>query len=77
MNVRQAFSYAVDKERLSHCHVNNVVAAAYGILPPGMPGYNASLQGLRFDPEKAKELIAASKYGDVSKLPPIVLTTSG
>ena len=54
-----------------------MVSAAYGILPPGMPGYNASLQGLRFDPEKAKELIAASKYGDVSRLPPIVLTTSG
>ena len=50
---------------------------AYGILPPGMPGYNANLQGLKFDADKAKQLIADSKYGDVSKLPPIVLTTSG
>jgi len=75
--VRQAFSYAVDKERLATLTVQNTVTTAYGILPPGMPGYDASLQGLRFDPQKAKQLIAASKYGDVSKLPPIVLTTAG
>jgi oligopeptide transport system substrate-binding protein len=75
-NVRQAFCYAVDKERLITLATDNVVSPAYGILPPGMPGYSA-IQGLRFDPEKAKELIAASKYGDVSSLPPIVWTTSG
>jgi len=77
VNVRQAFSYAVDKERVMTLATDNVISAAYGILPPGMPAYDSSLQGLRFDPNKAKELIATSKYGDVSKLPPIVLTTSG
>ena len=75
--VRQAFSYAIDKERLTALTVQNTVATAYGILPPGMPGYSASLKGLRFDPQMAKQLIAASKYGDVSKLPPLVLTTAG
>lgn len=77
VNVRQAFSYAVDKERLITLAAKGVVSTAYGILPPGIPGYNASLEGLRFDPQKAKDLIAASKYGDVSRLPPVVLTTSG
>ncbi len=77
VNIRQAFSYAVDKERLVNLVANQAVSAVYGILPPGMPGYDASLQGLRFDLEKARELIAASKYGEVSKLPPIILTTSG
>lgn len=76
-NVRQAFSLAVDKSRIISLATDNLVAIANGILPPGMPGYNANLQGLQFDPQKARELIAASKYGDVSKLPPIVLTTSG
>ncbi|MFH1169161.1 MAG: peptide ABC transporter substrate-binding protein, partial [Chloroflexota bacterium] len=75
--VRQAFSYAVDKERLIKLTTQDVVTTAYGILPPGMPGYKESLQGLHFDPAKAKALIAESKYGDVSRLPPIVLTTSG
>ncbi|MFC2032703.1 peptide ABC transporter substrate-binding protein [Chloroflexota bacterium] len=77
VKIRQAFCYAVDKVRLIKLTTQNVVTPAYGILPPGMPGYNENLQGLRFNPEKAKQLIAASKYGDVSQLPPIVLTTSG
>jgi oligopeptide transport system substrate-binding protein len=53
------------------------VPKADGILPPGMPGYNKSLAGLGFDPSQALQLIKASKYGDVSRLPPITLTTSG
>jgi oligopeptide transport system substrate-binding protein len=77
VNVRQAFCYAVDKEKVIALSAENVVPVAYGILPPGIPGYDANLQGLRFDPEKAKQLIAASKCGDVARLPPIVLTTSG
>ena len=77
LKVRQAFSYAVDRERLIELSAQNVVATAYGILPPGISGYNENLEGLHFDPDKAKELIAASSYGDVSRLPPIILTTSG
>lgn len=77
VSIRQAFSLAVDKSRVISLAADNVVAVANGILPAGMPGYNANLQGLQFDPEKAKQLIAASKYGNVSNLPPIVLTTSG
>ncbi|MBI2831792.1 MAG: peptide ABC transporter substrate-binding protein [Chloroflexi bacterium] len=75
--VRQAFTYAVDRERVNTLALQDTVTTAYGILPPGMPGHDANLQGLRFDPQKAKSLMAASKYGDVSGLPPIVLTTSG
>lgn len=77
VNIRRAFSHAVDKERLIALATDNAVAVAYGVLPPGMPGYNAGLPGLRFDPGMARELIAASAYGDVSRLPPIVMTTSG
>ncbi|MBM4462876.1 MAG: peptide ABC transporter substrate-binding protein [Chloroflexi bacterium] len=77
VNIRLAFSHAVDKERLISLSAQNVVPTAYGILPPGMPGYDANLLGLRFDPQKARELVAASKYGKVSNLPPIVLTISG
>jgi oligopeptide transport system substrate-binding protein len=76
-NVRQAFSMAVDKSRLIALAAGNVAQVAYGILPPDMPGYNVNLQGIQFDVAKAKQLIASSKYGDVSKLPPIVWTSSG
>src|SRR5262249_40901759 len=39
------------------------------------PGYSKDQQGLPYDPQKAKQLLADSKYG--SKLPRIVLTLSG
>ena len=75
--VRQAFSMAVDKDKLVSLVFSDMVDKADGILPPDMPGYNAQLQGLEFNPQQALELIKESKYGSVANLPPIVLTTSG
>ena len=77
VNVRRAFSQVVDKERIAEVILRDMVGVADGILPPGMPGYSEALEGLDYDVEKAKELIADSKYGDVSNLPPITLTFEG
>ena len=76
-NVRRAFCLAVNKERIAKVILRDMLNNASGILPPGMPGYNEALEGLDYDVEEAKELIAASKYGDVSNLPPITLTVEG
>ncbi len=77
VNVRRAFSQAVDKEKLVAVVFRGMVSAADGILPPGMPGFNENLTGLGFDPAAAKRLIERSKYGSVANLPEITLTTSG
>jgi oligopeptide transport system substrate-binding protein len=77
VNVRRAFCLAVDKERIAEVVLRDMISEADGILPPGMPGYNEALEGLDYDVEEAKEFIAASKYGDVSNLPPITLTVEG
>jgi oligopeptide transport system substrate-binding protein len=77
INVRKAFTMALDKDRIISLTFRNLVQRADGILPPGIPGYNQDLVGLGYDVNKAKDLIKQSKYGDVSKLPPITLTTSG
>jgi len=77
VNVRRAFTLALDKDRIVSLVFRNLVQRADGILPPGIPGFNKSLVSPGYDVAKAKELIAGSKYGDVSKLPPITLTTSG
>ena len=77
VNVRRAFSQAVDKEKLATLVYRDMVETAYGILPPGLPGYNEELSGPGFDVEQARALIKASRYGDVSALPPITITTSG
>jgi len=77
IHVRRAFSQVVDKERIAEVILRDMVGVADGILPPGIPGYNEALEGLDYDVEKAKELIAASRYEDFSSLPPITLTVSG
>ncbi len=77
VNIRRAFCHAVDKVRIARLILRGMLAEAKGILPPGMPGYSQKLGGLEYDVGKAKELIAISKYGDVSNLPPIALTASG
>jgi len=76
-NIRRAFSQAIDKKKLVSLVFRDMMQPADGILPPGIPGYNEQLTGLDFDIDTAKELIATSRYGDVSKLPPITITTSG
>ncbi|MFC1956483.1 peptide ABC transporter substrate-binding protein [Chloroflexota bacterium] len=77
VDIRRAFTLAVNKDRLVSLVFKDMVQRADGILPPGIPGFNDNLSGLSYDVNRAKELIAASKYGSVSELPPITITTSG
>ncbi len=77
VNIRRAFSQAIDKDKLISLVFRDMMQRADGILPPGMPGFNENLSGLNFDVSRAKESIKASRYGDVSDLPPITITTAG
>ena len=77
VNIRRAFCYSVDKERIIKSTLRGMVTKAQGVLPPGMPGCNEGLKGLDYDVEKAREFIATSKYEDASNLPPITFTVSG
>ncbi len=75
VRVRQALCHAVDKEKLVEVLAKGIVTTAYGILPPGMPGYNDSLEGLRYDVTLARQLLNESSYS--GGLPSIVLSTAG
>ena len=77
VNLRRAFSQAIDKDKLASLVFRDMMQPADGILPPGIPGFNENLSGLEFDVDKAKELIANSRYGSVDELPPITITTMG
>jgi len=74
---RQALNHAVDKELISREVLSNLVRPAYGVLPPGFPGYNPDLVGLKYDPDLAKRLLSESKYSDPDARPRIVLTVPG
>jgi oligopeptide transport system substrate-binding protein len=77
VNIRRAFSMAINKDKIVAVTFRDMVQRADGILPPGMPGFNEALSGLDYDVNEARELIKNSKYGDVSNLPPITITASG
>ena len=75
--VRRAFSMALNKERLVSQVLKGMALPAQAILPPGMPGYDEGLQGLGYDTEQAKQLLAQSRYGGAANLPPITMTMAG
>ncbi|MCX7912200.1 MAG: peptide ABC transporter substrate-binding protein [Dehalococcoidales bacterium] len=77
LNVRKAFTMALDKDKIIALSFRNLVARADGILPPGLPGYNPDLAGLGYDVAGAREHVRRSRYGDSASLPPITFTTSG
>ena len=62
--VRLAFLMALDREQLIEVVYDGNVQLAKGLLPPGMPGYSESLQGIPYDPEEARLLLAESEYAD-------------
>ncbi len=78
VKVRQAFTAAIDRQKFTEVVMKDMVQPAYGIIPPAMPGYaNQGLKPIQFDPQRAKQLLAESKYGDASKLPPITFYVPG
>lgn len=75
IQVRQAFAMSIDKDALVERMTNNVDIPANAILPPAMPGYQGTTQGLDFDKAAAKAALSASKYG--TELPEVKLSVSG
>lgn len=77
VKLRQALNHAVDKKRIAEVVLKKQVEPASAILPPGFPGYSAEIQGLGFDPEKAKTLLRESRYPDPNNMPRIKLAVAG
>ena len=74
---RQALNHAIDKELIANEVLSSLVEPAYGILPPGFPGYNPNLTGLEHDPDLARQLLEESAYADPATRPRIVVTVPG
>jgi ABC-type transport system substrate-binding protein len=77
VKVRQAFAHAFDRQKFLDVVLLGVGVPAKGVYPPTLPGFNRDSQGLAYDPERARKLLAESKYGSAAKLAPIIWTTSG
>ena len=77
VNFRRALNYAIDKELIAQQVLSGLQVPAYGILPPGLPGHNPDLKGLEYDREKARRLLADSRYADPASRPSILMTVPG
>ena len=63
---RQALNHAVDKDFIAAEIYSGLLVPAHGILPPGFPGHNPDLEGLRYDPDLAQRLFNESSYTSLS-----------
>ena len=64
-NIRKAFNYAVDKQKIVDRVYNGRRSIAKGVLPPGFPGSDDSRPvPYPYDPDKARELFAQAGWTD-------------
>ncbi len=57
LKVRQAFAYAINRERIVKNFYGGMATPAATMLPPSLWGHDSSLQPYPYDPEKAKALL--------------------
>jgi oligopeptide transport system substrate-binding protein len=78
LKVRQAINYAINKPTMIKYLRNSTGTPGYaGFIPQGMPGFDtAAVQGYRYNPAKAKQLLAEAGFPNGKNLPEIVLSTT-
>ncbi|MBC8164184.1 MAG: peptide ABC transporter substrate-binding protein, partial [Roseiflexaceae bacterium] len=74
VTVRQAFSYAIDREAFVTDVLGGLAVPAYTFIPPGIPGYLEGETPYDFDADRAKEVLAEAGYANGEGLPEIKLT---
>src|SRR5215218_1938511 len=72
LKVREAFSYAIDRETLCAEVLAGTCTPALSFIPAGLPG-SIETDKFGFDPEAAKQALADSSYGGPENLPEIKL----
>jgi ABC-type transport system substrate-binding protein len=65
--VRRAMNHAINRARIASILAGRATLAK-GVLPPGMPAFNAQLDGYEYDPGKAKELLRQAGHADGFKV---------
>ena len=77
LKVRQAFSHAIDRDKLINGPLQYQGTAAFSMNPPGFPGESVDkLKDVQaFDPELAKQLMAEAGYPDGQGFPKLTMYT--
>ena len=76
LKVRQAFAAAVDRQTIAQQALHGVGTPAYSFIPPGMPGHLTEAEAgpvQRYDPARAKQLLAEAGYPGGHGFPALTL----
>ncbi|MDN3723764.1 ABC transporter substrate-binding protein [Aequorivita sp. SDUM287046] len=74
--LRQAINYGFDREKMVTYLRNGMgIPATHGFIPKGLPGY-AAIDGYKYEPEKAKQLIEKYKSETGDSTPKITIGTN-
>lgn len=75
--IRQAINYGFDRKKMMLYLRNSIgTAAINGFVPAGMPSFDSSkVKGYSYDPEKARQLLAAAGFSSNHPMPTVKLMT--
>ncbi len=71
--LRQALSWAVDRKRIAEDILEGASIPGTGVLPPGIPGRDDTIEGYGFDLDRARALLAEAGYPGGERLPEMTL----
>src|SRR5205085_7748580 len=61
-DVRVALNTAINRRRLNENVYSNLGLIAHSLIPPGLLGFDESLRGHEYDPDRAKSLMQRAGY---------------
>jgi peptide/nickel transport system substrate-binding protein len=76
VRVREAVSLALDRPAMMKGLWGGTALPLNGQITPGVAGYNPGLSELKYDPERAKKLLAEAGYPGGKGLPPIEIQST-
>jgi len=77
VRIRKAINLGFNRRRMMKYLRNNLgYPAGGGMIPPGLPGHLEDGAGYTYNPDRARELLAAAGYPGGEGLEPITLTTT-
>jgi len=73
IRVREAISISIDRAAMSYGLFGGAAVPLFGQIAPDFPGYDPSIPEIRYDPDRARELMAQAGYPGGRGLPDLVV----